>query len=89
MPQAHPHRHQSRTMAVRVTLPRRPLGLDLLTRGFFFILSLMEEESRLVNSPQLLGIKGISWARKKAHCSSKEFPEKEISATSFGNLVHV
>lgn len=76
-------------MAVRVTLPRRPPGLDLLTWGFFFILSLMEEESSLVNSPQQPGIKGISSAREKAHCSPKEFPEKEISASSFGNLVHV
>lgn len=38
---------------------------------------------------QRLGIEGISPAREKAHCSSKEFPEKHISATSFGNLVHV
>lgn len=88
-PQPHPHLNHLREMAVRVTLPRRPLGLDLLTWGFFFICSLMEEESRLVNSPQQLGIKGISSAREKAHCSAKEFPEKKTSATSFGNLVHV
>ena len=69
--------------------PEGPQDFDLLTWGFFFILSLMEEESRLVNSPQQLGIKGISSAREKAHCSAKEFPEKEISATSFCNLVHV
>lgn len=41
------------------------------------------------NSASQLGIKGISLAREKAHCSPKEFPEKEISAASFGNLVHV
>lgn len=76
-------------MPVRVTLPRRPLGLWPADLRIFFILSLMEEESRLVNSPQQLGIKGISSAREKAHCSAKEFPEKEISATSFCNLVHV
>lgn len=49
----------------------------------------MEEESGLVNSPQRLGIGGTVLAREKAHCSFKEFPEKEISAASFGNLVHV
>lgn len=53
------------------------------------MLLLMEEESSLVNSPQCLGIEGISLAREKAHCSSKEFPEKEITETSFANLVHV
>ena len=62
--------------------PEGPWDFDLLTWGFFFILSLMEEESRLVNSTQQLGIKGISSAREKAHCSAKEFPEKTISATS-------
>lgn len=53
------------------------------------MLLIMKEKSSLVNSPQRCGIKGISLAGEKAHCSSKEFPEKEISAASFGNLVLV
>lgn len=59
----HPHLNHPRKMAIRATLPRRSLGLDLLTWGFLLMLLLMEEESSPVNSPKDL--------------ASREFPQLE------------